>query len=155
MVPSEMTVKVALVPLNATAVAPVNLSPKILTAVPTGEYAGSNVLILGGPVTVKRLSLTAPPLGVDTVMGPVDAAAGTVAWMTVSEVTVKVAFLPLNHTSVAPVKIVPLMVTLVPAGPLVGEKLAIVGAGPFGLPPSHAEKVNAGLNASIPTSPLE
>jgi hypothetical protein len=33
----------------------------------------------------------------------------------------------LNRTAVAPVKLVPLIVTLVPAGPPAGVKLAIVG----------------------------
>ena len=36
---------------------------------------------------------------------------------------------PLNATAVAPLKFVPVIVTLVPAGPLVGVKLVIVGAG--------------------------
>jgi hypothetical protein len=45
----------------------------------------------------------------------------------VAEVTVKVALTALNVTDVAPVKFVPLMVTLVPTGPLVGVKLVIVG----------------------------
>ena len=39
------------------------------------------------------------------------------------------ALTPLNVTAVAPVKFVPLSVTLVPTGPLVGVKLVIVGAG--------------------------
>ena len=34
---------------------------------------------------------------------------------------------PLNATAVAPVKFVPVIVTLVPTGPLVGVKLVIVG----------------------------
>ena len=41
--------------------------------------------------------------------------------------TVKPALVPLNRTTVAPVKLVPLIVTPVPTGPLVGEKLVIVG----------------------------
>ena len=42
--------------------------------------------------------------------------------------TVKlVALVPLNLTEVAPVKFVPVITTLVPTGPLVGEKLVIVG----------------------------
>jgi hypothetical protein len=45
----------------------------------------------------------------------------------VAEVTEKLAAIPLNLTTVAPVKLVPLIVTLVPAGPLVGVKLVIVG----------------------------
>ena len=40
----------------------------------------------------------------------------------------KAAAVPLNVTAVAPVKFVPLIVTLVPTGPLVGAKLVIVGA---------------------------
>ena len=39
----------------------------------------------------------------------------------------KLALTPLNVTEVAPVKFVPLIVTLVPTGPLVGVKLIIVG----------------------------
>ena len=39
----------------------------------------------------------------------------------------KLAVTPLNVTLVAPVKFVPLIVTLAPAGPLVGVKLVIVG----------------------------
>jgi hypothetical protein len=45
----------------------------------------------------------------------------------VAEVTVKLALTVLNVTAVAPVKFVPLMVTLVPTGPLAGVKLVIVG----------------------------
>ena len=41
----------------------------------------------------------------------------------------KPALVPLNRTAVAPVKIVPLMVTPDPTGPLAGQKLVIVGAG--------------------------
>jgi len=40
---------------------------------------------------------------------------------------VNVALTPLNVTAVAPVKFVPLIVTLVPTAPLVGVKPVIVG----------------------------
>ena len=39
----------------------------------------------------------------------------------------KIALTPLNRTAVAPVNFVPLIVTIVPTGPLVGVKLVIVG----------------------------
>jgi hypothetical protein len=78
--------------------------------------------------TVNALPLVAVPPGVVTVNGPVVASAGTVARIVVAEVTVNVATLPANRTAVAPLKFVPLMVTLVPAGPLAGVKLVIVGA---------------------------
>src|SRR5437667_6955909 len=80
-------------------------------------------------VTVKLFVLVAVPPGVVTRSGPVVAPVGTVAWIVVAEVTVKLALTPLNVTVVAPVKFVPLIVTLVPTGPLVGAKLVIVGAG--------------------------
>ena len=41
----------------------------------------------------------------------------------------KLALTVLNVTAVAPLKFVPLIVTLVPTGPLVGVKLVMVGAG--------------------------
>ena len=40
-----------------------------------------------------------------------------------------VAALPLNVTAVAPVKLLPLIVTLAPTAPLAGVTFAIVGAG--------------------------
>src|SRR5205807_1025064 len=124
---SEVTVKVALTPLNDTDVAPVKLVPLIVTLVPTGPLVGVKLAIVGGLTTVNELALVAVPPGVVTLSGPVVAPAGTVAWIAVAEVTVKVALTPLNVTEVAPLKFVPLIVTLVPTGPLVGEKLAIVG----------------------------
>src|SRR5438067_1988342 len=83
--------------------------------------------MVGGFVTVKALLLVAVPSGVVTLTGPVVAPAGTAAEICVAEFTVKVAVVPLNFTEVAPVKFVPLIVTLVPTVPLVGEKLVIVG----------------------------
>jgi hypothetical protein len=46
----------------------------------------------------------------------------------VAEGTVKLASLPLNVTAMTPLKFAPLMVTLAPSAPLVGVKLAILGA---------------------------
>src|SRR6185503_10485226 len=129
---AEVTEKLdALTPLNATAVAPVKFVPLIVTLVPTGPLAGAKLVIVGAlDDTVKLAALVAVPPGVVTLSGPVVAAAGTAAWIAVAEVTVKLAALtPLNRTAVAPVKFVPLIVTLVPTGPLVGVKLVIVGAG--------------------------
>src|SRR5438067_1500104 len=123
----ELTVKVALVPLKVTEVAPVKLVPLIVTLVPTGPLEGVKLVMVGGLVTVKELLLVAVPAGVVTLSGPVVAPAGTVAVIFVPEFTVNVALVPLNFTDVAPVKFVPLIVTLVPTGPLEGAKLVIVG----------------------------
>ena len=79
---------------------------------------------------MNALALVAVPTGVVTLIGPEVAPVGTVASIEVAEVTVKLALTPLKVTAVAPVKIVPLIVTLVmTGGPLVGVKLVIVEGG--------------------------
>src|SRR2546428_13849850 len=151
-----VTVKLAFTPLNVTAVAPVKFVPLIVTLVPTGPLVGVKLVIVGAlATTVNVLALVAVPSGVVTLSGPVVAPAGTVAWIAVAEVTVKLALTPLNVTAVAPVKFVPLIVTLVPTGPLVGVKPVIVGlvVAPAGAPPSQAATGNAGGYASIPAAP--
>ena len=88
--------------------------------------------------------LVAVPPGVVTLSGPVVAPLGTFARIAVSEVTVNLAALtPLNLTAVAPVKFVPLIVTLLPTGPLVGVNVVIVGALPTGAPVKKASKMFA------------
>src|SRR5438477_7125437 len=91
--------------------------------------AAWSIVTVGGVVspTVKLAALLAVPPGVVTLIGPLVAPAGTVGVIAVAEVTVKLALVPLNSTAEAPVKLVPLMVTLVPTGPLPGVKLVMVG----------------------------
>src|SRR5437867_7913691 len=123
---TEVMVNAALTPLNRTAVASVKLEPLIVTLVPTGPLAGVKPVIDGGLI-VNTLALVAVPPGVVTVIDPVVAPAGTVAWIAVAEFTVKLAFTLLKRTAVVPVKLVPLMLTPVPTGPLAGVKLVIDG----------------------------
>ena len=80
-------------------------------------------------MTVKLLEELAVPAGVVTEIVPLVEPAGTIAviWDAVFTVNVAAA-VPLNFTEVAPVKLVPLSVTLTPMTPLVGVKLVIVGA---------------------------
>jgi hypothetical protein len=118
---------VADVPLNRTSVVPVKFVPLIVTTVPTGPLMGEKDEIVGVPGTVKFVALHTVPSGVQTEILPVVAPVGTVAVIFVEESTVNIAECPLNRTSVAPVKFVPLIVTTVPTGPLVGEKDEIVG----------------------------
>src|SRR5437764_398983 len=99
----------------------------MVTLVPTGPLLGVKLEIVGGLMTVKLAALLAVPSEVVTLIGPLVAPAGTVAVIAVAEPTVKLALVPLNSTALAPVKLVPLMVTLVPTGPLLGVKLVIVG----------------------------
>src|SRR5579862_2512463 len=74
------------------------------------------------------LVLAAAPPGVVTVIFPVCAPVGTVAVICESELTVKlVACTPPNDTLVAPVKLMPVITTAAPTGPLVGLKLSTLG----------------------------
>jgi hypothetical protein len=77
---SELTVKLALTPLNVTAVAPVKFVPLIVTLLPTGPLVGVKLVIVGGlTTTVNALALVAVPPDVVTLSGPVVAPGGTVA----------------------------------------------------------------------------
>ena len=71
--------KLAAVPLNLTAVAPVNSVPLMVTLVPAGPTVGVKLAIAGGCTTVKLVALVAVPAGVTTVNVPLVAPAGTVA----------------------------------------------------------------------------
>ena len=121
--------KLALTELKVTEVAPVKFVPLIVTLVPTDPLVGEKPVIVGGLTTVNALELVAVPPAVVALIGPVVAPAGTVARIAVAEVSVKLALTELKVTEVAPVKFVPLMVTLVPTGPLAGAKPVIAGGG--------------------------
>jgi len=126
---AELTVNVADVPPNLTAVAPVKFVPLIVTDVPTGPLFGENEVIVGAAplFTVNFVPLVSVPEGVVTEIFPVVAPEGTVAVIFVSELTVNVVVVPLNFTAVAPENPVPLIVTDVPTGPLFGENDVIGG----------------------------
>jgi len=128
---SESILKVgSAAPLKSTAVAPVNPVPVMVTFVPTGPLTGRKEVIWGAGAepTVKSVALVAVPLGVVTVTGPLCAPFWTVAVTCVFETTTKAgsALLPII-TWVAPVKFVPVIVTLVPADPKFGVNDEMVG----------------------------
>jgi hypothetical protein len=111
---------------NFTAVAPVKLVPVIITVVPAMPVAGVKLVILGS--TLKFVALVAVPAALTMLSLPVVAPTGTSAAIDVAETTVKfVALMPLNLTAAAPLKLVPVIVTLVPTAPLAGVKEVIVG----------------------------
>jgi hypothetical protein len=124
----ELTVNAALVPLNVTDVVPVKFVPVITTLVPTGPDVGAKV-VTRGP-TAKLLTLVAVPPGAVIAMGPVVAPEGTEVVTFVDELIVNVALVPLKVNDVAPVKPLPLTMTLAPMAPIVGEKLVIAGPPP-------------------------
>jgi len=125
---ASVTEKVAVVPLNFTAVAPVKFVPVIVTLAPTNPLVGEKLVIVGaGTVSEKLLAETAVPCGVTMEIFPVTAPLGTTAVTLVALNTENAAAAPPIVTEVAPLKFVPVTVTEVPTAPLVGLKLVIVG----------------------------
>ena len=127
---AELTVNDAVVPASFTDVAPVKLVPVSVTLDPTRPLDGLNPVSVGaGTVTVNVDALVAAPPGAVTLQVPELAPAGTVVVICVAELTVNDAVVPASFTDVAPVKLVPVSVTLVPTGPLDGLKPDTVGTG--------------------------
>ena len=126
-------VGVAVVPLKVTVLVPCDdpkFAPVIVTDVPTGPEVGDRLVIDGAVVTVNDTPLLATPPTVTTTL-PVVAPLGTGTAIDVALQLVGVALVPLNFTSLVPwvaPKLVPVIVTDVPTGPEVGDRLLIDGA---------------------------
>ena len=130
-----MTVKLrADVVPNSTAVAPLKFAPVMITVVPpaTSPLDGETPVTAGVAVNVNWSAavVTLVPSGLLTVTSTVPVPAGEVA-MIVEELTTvnAVAATTPNFTLVVPVKLVPVMVTVVPpdVGPTVGLSAVTVG----------------------------
>ncbi len=116
-----------LVPL----VAP-KLAPVIVTDVPTGPLVEDRLVMLGaGATTVNAMPLLATPATVTTTL-PVVVPAGTGTTILVAAHVVGVAEVPLKVSVLVPLvapKLAPVIVTDVPTGPLVEDRLVMLGAG--------------------------
>ena len=127
----QVLIVVAAAPLKLTEPCAVpKFVPAIVTAVPTPPEAGDRLVMLGGRITVNVTPLLVIPLAV-TVTGPVVAPEGTCAVIEVLvQVLIVVAATPLKLTApfVVP-KLVPVIVTAVPAGPKAGDSLEMAGGG--------------------------
>lgn len=105
------------------------LVPLMVTVAPIGAVAGERLEIFGGPGLTKSTPLLGVPEIVATT-DPVVALVGTIAVMLVALQLVTLASNPLNVTALLPweaPKSAPEITTEVPAGPIVGNKLKIVG----------------------------
>jgi hypothetical protein len=129
MLVAETTVKeVAAVPPKLTAVAPVKLVPVKVTVAVEPALVGVKEVMTGAGKKVKPASTPVPP-GVVTLTFP-EAPAATTAVMLVAETTLKeVAAVPPKLTAVAPVKSVPVKVTIAVGPALVGVNEVMTGAG--------------------------
>jgi hypothetical protein len=124
-VPAKLTCEPALKPLPNTV--------RVMGPLPAVAEAGVRLVITGtglGTISVKAVALVAVPPGVVTVIRPELAPAGTTNDKAVSLATVKSRIdTPFSVSAVAPLKLVPTTVTVIPTAPLAGVKLVIVGAG--------------------------
>jgi hypothetical protein len=125
-------VTVAAVPLKLTVPLPCvepKFVPVIVTAAPTAPLVGDKLVILGADTTVKLTPLLFVPPTFTTTL-PVVAPLGTVTTMLVAPQLDTVAVVPLNFTVLLPCvepKVVPVIVTVAPTAPLVGDRLVILG----------------------------
>jgi hypothetical protein len=117
-------------PLNVTEVTDARLNPVIVTAVLESPKVGEKFVMIGPALVVKSMLEVALPLVVVTVIGPVVAPEGTVALISVVEVTVAVAVMPLNLTVVGGTKLPPEMTTGEPLVPTAGENPVMIGSVP-------------------------
>lgn len=112
---------------------PLPLIVNVIAPLPATAEAGFKLVMVGtglGTITVKAVLLVAVPLGVVTLTRPELAPAGTTNDKTIGLATVKLETgTPFSVSAVAPLKLAPSIVTVVPARPLVGVKLVIAGAG--------------------------
>jgi len=129
---AEFTVKLCTaVPPKLTAVAPVRLVPVITTDVPLLPEVGEKELIVGAEEDVEpkvKLEVElADPLGVVKLITPL-APLPAMAVIWVAEFIIKLeAAVPPKLTTVAPIRLVPVITTDVPLPPEIGEKDVIVG----------------------------
>ena len=117
----------AVTPLNCTVGVPtLKFAPAIVTLVPTAPVIGEKPKMVG--CTTKLFVVNSDPAGVKTRIGPVVAPMGATARIAPLLRTVKLGASKLlkNRTAIAPRKLVPLMITFVPARPFVGEKPVMV-----------------------------
>lgn len=131
---------VAAIPPKLTSVAPVKFVPVIITIPAAPARVGVNDAIVGAGIKINPGNVAVPPAAVTEMFPEVPAA--TTAVMLVGESTVNVeAATPPKLTSVAFVRLVPVMVTMPSAPTLVGVNDEIVGAG---------IKINPGIVAVPP-----
>ena len=149
---SELIInELACIPPKLIAVAPLKFVPVIFTIVPDPPVVGVNPVTMGAGINVNP-ACDAFPKGVVTFMLP-DAPGPTTAVMVVALTTVKeVAATPPKLTAEAPVKLVPVIVTVLAAPALVGVKSVIAG-GAANTNPDLEPEPNGVVTTTSPDAP--
>ena len=124
-----LTVKAdAFVPPKLTELTSLKFVPVMVTLTPFPALVGVKEVMVGGAGIIVNHARDAVPVGDTTVTLPELVPVATVAVMLVAEFTVNdAAATPPKLTAVVPVKLVPVIVTIVPAVPLTGVKEIIEG----------------------------
>jgi len=152
LVDDNMLKEAASVPPNFTEVAPVKLVPVITTVTLCAPLLGVNEEMVGAAIKVNPARLAVPP-GVVTETLP-EAPLATTAVIVVAFTTLKeVAAVPPKLTAVAPVKLVPVMVTVAPLAALVGVNDEMVGAG-IKVNPARLAVPPGVVTDTLPEAPL-
>jgi hypothetical protein len=140
------------VPLNFTVLLPCvepKFAPAIVTVAPMAPLVGDNDVIVGADVeTVNVALLLAVPPTVTTT-DPLVAPAGTFATMLVADQVVGVAVVLLNVMVLVPwvaPKLVPVIVTVVPTAPVIGDNDVMVGVDGTVAAVVNETSVDAGLS---------
>jgi hypothetical protein len=123
-----LAVIVAGVPPMVTEVAPLRFVPVIVTVAPLAPVAGVNDVMVGAGMNVKFVADEEVPPGFTKVITPV-VPDPTVTVILVAVLAVIVAGVPPIVTEVAPLRLVPVIVTVAPLAPVVGVNDVMVGAG--------------------------
>ena len=118
---------VAAVPPKPTTVTPVKLVPVMVTVAPVAAEVGVKEVMVGVGIYVNPVRLAVPP-GVVTDTLPVVPLATTAVMLVALTTESEVAVVPPKLTIVAPVKLVPVIVTVAPVAAEVGVKEVMVGA---------------------------
>jgi hypothetical protein len=111
--------------------------PLIVTVVAAGPDEGFKLVITGATLKFGEL-LAKPPTLTTTLAGPAITPVGMGTTMLVAVQLLGVPLMPANETVLVPCvapKLVPVMVTDVPTGPDVGERLVMLGETVKGTPP--------------------
>ena len=120
--------EVTAVPPKLIVVAPVKLVPVMVTVAPVPADAGVKEVMVGGGTNVNSARVAVPP-EVVTLTLPVVPLATTAVMLVALTTLNEVAAVPPKLTAVAPVRLVPVMVTVAPVPADFGVKEEMVGGG--------------------------
>ena len=143
--------EVAAVPPKLTDVAPVKFVPVMVTVCPVPAEVGLNKEIVGGVRYVKPLLVIAP-FAVTTRTLPVLPAPTTAVILVALTTLNEIAAVPPKLTAVAPVKFVPVIVTVCPVPAEVGLNEVIVGGGKY-VKPANVPVPDAVVTETTPVAP--